>query len=122
MRHDTCDENTARDADKACQGGDQGLGELAQRTSQGERKETAIDKDPWKWRWLERQALSDISHIIDCDPNACTVQMEINGKIYTRRIAERFTRVMGYHRPVSAFNPGKQSEHADRKFFNEFSA
>lgn len=26
---------------------------------------------------------------------------------------------MGYHRPVSAFNPGKQSEHRERRFFVE---
>lgn len=37
-----------------------------------------------------------------------------------RTRTEVWTRVMGYHRPVSAFNPGKQSEHAERKFFKEF--
>jgi len=26
---------------------------------------------------------------------------------------------MGYHRPVSAFNPGKQAEHAERTYFQE---
>jgi hypothetical protein len=26
---------------------------------------------------------------------------------------------MGYHRPVSAFNRGKQQEHRDRMFFTE---
>ena len=26
---------------------------------------------------------------------------------------------MGYHRPVSAFNPGKKSEHAERVLFLE---
>lgn len=36
-----------------------------------------------------------------------------------RTRCEVWTRVMGYHRPVSAFNPGKQSEHADRVFFEE---
>ena len=33
--------------------------------------------------------------------------------------AEVWTRVMGYHRPVSSFNPGKQSEHRERMFFAE---
>ncbi len=28
-----------------------------------------------------------------------------------------WTRVMGYHRPVSSFNLGKRGEHADRKYF-----
>ena len=36
-----------------------------------------------------------------------------------RTRCEIWTRVMGYHRPVSSFNPGKQSEHAQRKFFQE---
>jgi ribonucleoside-triphosphate reductase len=35
---------------------------------------------------------------------------------------EIWTRVMGYHRPVSQFNKGKQSEHAERKFFVERAA
>jgi ribonucleoside-triphosphate reductase len=32
---------------------------------------------------------------------------------------EVWTRVMGYHRPVSAFNPGKRSEHEERTHFEE---
>ena len=36
-----------------------------------------------------------------------------------RTRCEVWTRVMGYHRPVGSFNPGKQSEYADRKFFHE---
>jgi len=36
-----------------------------------------------------------------------------------RTRCEVWTRVMGYHRPVTSFNPGKQSEHAERKFFDE---
>lgn len=34
-----------------------------------------------------------------------------------RQPCEVWTRVMGYHRPVSSFNAGKQSEHAERRFF-----
>jgi hypothetical protein len=34
-----------------------------------------------------------------------------------RTQCEVWTRVMGYHRPVSAFNDGKKSEHAERKLF-----
>ena len=30
-----------------------------------------------------------------------------------------YTRVMGYHRPVSEFNAGKQSEHHERTHFRE---
>ena len=36
-----------------------------------------------------------------------------------RTACEVWTRVMGYYRPVSAFNKGKQSEYADRKCFKE---
>ncbi|MFP4063366.1 MAG: anaerobic ribonucleoside-triphosphate reductase [Halochromatium sp.] len=34
-----------------------------------------------------------------------------------RTPCERWTRVMGYHRPVSSFNTGKQAEHAERVYF-----
>lgn len=36
-----------------------------------------------------------------------------------RTRCEVWTRVMGYHRPISAFNPGKKSEHAERTLFRE---
>ena len=36
-----------------------------------------------------------------------------------RTRCEVWTRVMGYHRPVSAWNPGKKSEHRDRRYFAE---
>jgi len=36
-----------------------------------------------------------------------------------RTRCEVWTRVMGYHRPVSAWNPGKQSEHQERRYFLE---
>lgn len=36
-----------------------------------------------------------------------------------RTRCEIWSRVMGYHRPVSNWNPGKQSEHADRVNFKE---
>jgi hypothetical protein len=36
-----------------------------------------------------------------------------------RTRCEIWTRVMGYHRPVHAFNAGKQSEHRDRVPFRE---
>lgn len=36
-----------------------------------------------------------------------------------RTKTEVYTRVMGYHRPVDCFNPGKQQEHKDRTHFKE---
>ena len=36
-----------------------------------------------------------------------------------RQPCEVWTRVMGYHRPTSSFNIGKQGEHLERCFFRE---
>ena len=36
-----------------------------------------------------------------------------------RTRCEIWTRVMGYHRPVSSFNTGKQGEFKERRFFVE---
>lgn len=38
---------------------------------------------------------------------------------HERQRCEVWTRVMGYHRPTSEFNPGKQSEHRERRPFIE---
>ena len=35
-----------------------------------------------------------------------------------RQRCEVYTRVMGYHRPVSFFNEGKKAEFYSRKYFN----
>lgn len=39
-----------------------------------------------------------------------------------RTPCECWSRVMGYHRPISAFNRGKQQEHRDRLKFKESKA
>lgn len=39
---------------------------------------------------------------------------------HQRTRCEVWTRVMGYHRPVSSFNIGKKGEFNERKFFSEF--
>jgi len=44
---------------------------------------------------------------------------KLKSKNKSRTKCEVWTRVMGYHRPVSQFNQGKQSEHAERKHFKE---
>ena len=36
-----------------------------------------------------------------------------------RTKCEVWTRVMGYHRPVTGFNVGKKGEFAERKYFKE---
>ena len=36
-----------------------------------------------------------------------------------RQRVEVWSRVMGYHRPVTAWNVGKRQEFADRRYFEE---
>lgn len=55
---------------------------------------------------LERNAITTATEHIQLEPDE-------------RQPCEVWTRVMGYHRPVASFNPGKQSEHAERRFFTE---
>ena len=43
--------------------------------------------------------------------------MEIENE--ERQPCEVWTRVMGYHRPVTSFNIGKKGEHFERQFFRE---
>lgn len=46
-----------------------------------------------------------------------TRKLDIDPSLRTK--CEVWTRVMGYHRPVSQFNKGKQSEHFERQHFGE---
>ena len=46
--------------------------------------------------------------------------MKIELKDDERTRCEVWTRVMGYHRPVSQFNIGKKQEYKERKFFDEY--
>lgn len=39
-----------------------------------------------------------------------------------RTVCERWTRVMGYHRPISQWNIGKQAEHRERVLFSNAKA
>lgn len=39
-----------------------------------------------------------------------------------RQPCEIWTRVMGYHRPLSSFNTGKKGEFHERQYFTEQSA
>lgn len=36
-----------------------------------------------------------------------------------RQKCEIWTRIMGYFRPLSVFNPGKKSEFCERRYFSE---
>ncbi|UFX82521.1 anaerobic ribonucleoside-triphosphate reductase [Candidatus Absconditicoccus praedator] len=44
------------------------------------------------------------------------VQQDVQQK---RTRCEVYTRVMGYYRPISHFNPGKKSEAYSRRYFRE---
>ncbi|MGL1935139.1 MAG: anaerobic ribonucleoside-triphosphate reductase [Fibrobacterales bacterium] len=47
---------------------------------------------------------------------------ELNIDTTQRTKCEIWTRVMGYHRPVTEFNMGKKSEYAERNTFIESKA
>ena len=48
-------------------------------------------------------AVNPLFPLADCDRQPCEI----------------WTRVMGYHRPISSFNRGKRGEFAERLFFSE---
>ncbi len=47
------------------------------------------------------------------------IAIELKLKDEERQPCEVWTRVMGYHRPVTSFNIGKKGEHYERQFFRE---
>ncbi len=49
----------------------------------------------------------------------CKESGEITLSDDERQPCEVWTRVMGYHRPISSFNIGKQGEHEERRSFLE---
>jgi hypothetical protein len=49
----------------------------------------------------------------------CLAEHDITLTDEERQPCEIWTRVMGYHRPVSSFNIGKQGEFHERRFFEE---
>ncbi|MFP5323177.1 anaerobic ribonucleoside-triphosphate reductase [Hydrogenophaga sp.] len=51
--------------------------------------------------------------------NSTVAEQDVYLRDDERQPCEVWTRVMGYHRPVSSFNVGKQGEHAERRFFAE---
>ena len=62
----------------------------------------------------ERTALAMAASLADAPQEVRLTDAE-------RQPCEVWTRVMGYHRPVSSFNVGKQGEHHERQFFYESS-
>lgn len=53
------------------------------------------------------------------DMSVLTEIQTVDLKDEERTRCEVWTRVMGYHRPTTSFNKGKQSEHRERQFFVE---
>ena len=51
------------------------------------------------------------------EPERQAVVQRLKDEERTR--CEIWTRVMGYHRPITSFNPGKKAEHAERIMFEE---
>lgn len=106
-------ENT-RAAKKPLQHEKNGTPDTAPTSSHFERMDTAQQS------WLHSLGLHKNPSITDCDVTAQTITFECDdGSRVTRTRCEVYTRVMGYHRPVSNFNPGKQAEFAERLHFTE---
>lgn len=59
--------------------------------------------------------MNDLSKAVLFTPKAVTLTDE------ERQPCEIWTRVMGYHRPVSSFNTGKKGEFHERTYFTETS-
>ena len=57
--------------------------------------------------------MNHLSQTISLAPQAITLSDD------ERQPCEIWTRVMGYHRPVSSFNTGKKGEFHERKYFSE---
>lgn len=72
-----------------------------------------------KIAWLKSMGFEDNGSIIDCDITAETITFQTDDGPVTRQKTSVWTRVMGYHRPTTSFNPGKQSEHEERVCFEE---
>ncbi|MGO8707191.1 MAG: anaerobic ribonucleoside-triphosphate reductase [Terracidiphilus sp.] len=51
--------------------------------------------------------------------NVIDQEAEVTLTAEERQLCEVWTRVMGYHRPVSSFNRGKQGEFHERTCFRE---
>lgn len=69
---------------------------------------------PYQRAWLKQIGFEDLEQVKTCDPDRETITF-LDGRV--RQKVEVWSRCMGYHRPTSAWNPGKQQEHRDRKFF-----
>lgn len=65
---------------------------------------------------LRTHGITCFDDIIDFDEAQSLVKFTNGGE---RRICECYTRIMGYHRPVSCANHGKRQEHRDRRYFKE---
>ena len=57
--------------------------------------------------------MNDLSKQIYMTPQTITLTDE------ERQPCEIWTRVMGYHRPMSSFNTGKKGEFHERQYFSE---
>ena len=58
--------------------------------------------------------MNDMSH-----PIHWSTTQEVTLTDAERQPCEIWTRVMGYHRPMSSFNIGKKGEFHERKYFDE---
>lgn len=79
-------------------------------------KEHLSKLDDSKKAVLRTYGITCFDDIVDFDEAQSLIKFA-NGD--ERRTCDVYTRVMGYHRPVSCANHGKRQEHRDRRYFKE---
>jgi anaerobic ribonucleoside-triphosphate reductase len=62
------------------------------------------------------------NYMTDLSNQAALAKRQIILTDEERQPCEIWTRVMGYHRPLSSFNTGKKGEFHERQYFTEQSA
>ena len=67
-------------------------------------------------QFLKSKGFAHDKSIVDCSIKDQTVTFD-DGTV--RTVCERWSRTMGYYRPLESWNPGKQQEHRDRRYFRE---
>ena len=56
---------------------------------------------------------------VNMNPSQKSVEKSLSIPQQERQRCEIWTRVMGYHRPMSSFNIGKKGEFFERRYFRE---
>lgn len=68
---------------------------------------------------LDGGLIKSVSEVIDSLHTSAEEKAGVEEVSEERTRCEVWSRVMGYHRPVTSWNVGKRQEFADRRYFEE---